>query len=163
MISKKQLLANQSNAQLGGVKTDEGKQKIRFNALKHGIWGKLISEYESDIYQDLLADLIDELQPKGIIQNMMVERIAVAYLRLYRLAKAEKEYIVETLHPSEVKIYLDWDTKDGYSSLVGHEVVEIMFSTFSRYETSIENRFYRAIKELRDLKNGFVLQEGNNG
>lgn len=162
MISKKQLLANQSNAQLGGVKTDDGKQKIRFNALKHGIWGKLISEYESDLYQDLLADLIDELQPKGIIQNMMVERIAVAYLRMYRLAKAENEFIQSTLNPSNPDISLKFND-DGYDPKIDKQAVNAMFDIYARYETTIENHFYRALKELQSYKNGFVLQEGSNG
>lgn len=158
MISKKQLLANQSNAQLGGVKTDEGKQKIRFNALKHGIWGKLISEYESDLYQDLLVDLLDELEPKGIIQNMMVERIAVAYLRMYRLAKAENEFIKATLNPSSPEITLKFND-DGYDPKIDRQAMSSMFEIYARYETTIENHFYRALKELRDYKNGFVLQK----
>jgi hypothetical protein len=159
MISKKQLLANQNNAQLGGVKTDEGKIKVRFNALKHGIWGTLISEYESDIYQDLLTDLMDELRPQGIIQNMMVERIAVAYLRMYRLAKAENEFIQATLNPSSPEITLKFND-DGYDSRIDKQAVSAMLDVYSRYETTIENHFYRALKELQSYKNGFVLQKG---
>lgn len=161
MISNKQLLANQSNAKLGGVKTNEGKKKVRFNALKHGIWGMLISEYESDLYQDLLSDLIDELQPKGIIQNMIVERIAVAYLRMYRLAKAENEFIQATLKPSNPDISLKFN-EDGYDPIINRQDVNAMIDTYARYDTTIENHFYRALKELQNLKNGFVLQKGQS-
>lgn len=161
MSSNKQLLANQNNAKLGGVKTYDGKQKVRFNALKHGIWGKLISEYESDLHKDLLVDLIDELQPSGIIQNIMVERIAVAYLRMYRLAKAENEFIQSTLKPSNPEITLKFNN-NGYDPIIGIQAVNVMFDTYARYETTIENHFYRALKELQNLKNGFVLQKERN-
>lgn len=35
-VSEKQLKANQKNAQKAGVKTDEGKAIVKYNALKHG-------------------------------------------------------------------------------------------------------------------------------
>ncbi len=38
-ISQKQLEANKANAQKGGVKTEEGKQIVKYNALKHGLLG----------------------------------------------------------------------------------------------------------------------------
>ena len=36
-ISKKQLEANKKNAPKGGVKTQEGKAIVKYNALKHGL------------------------------------------------------------------------------------------------------------------------------
>jgi len=42
-MTEKQLIANQSNAKLGGVKTEEGKEKVRLNAVKHGLLSKSLS------------------------------------------------------------------------------------------------------------------------
>lgn len=117
---------------------------------------------KSDLYQDLLIDLIDELQPKGIIQSMMVERIAVAYLRMYRLAKAENEFIQATLNPLNPDVLLKFND-NGYDPRIDRQAVNTMFDTYARYETTIENHFYRALKELRGFKNGFVLQKGKYG
>ena len=39
-VSEKQLEANRKNAQKGGVKTEEGKSIVRYNALKHGLLAK---------------------------------------------------------------------------------------------------------------------------
>ena len=36
-VSKKQLEANRKNAQKGGVKSEEGKNVVKYNALKHGL------------------------------------------------------------------------------------------------------------------------------
>lgn len=37
MVSDTQQKANEENAKLGGVKTEEGKEISKFNALKHGV------------------------------------------------------------------------------------------------------------------------------
>jgi MOSC domain-containing protein YiiM len=92
-ISEKQLEANRQNAQLGGVKSEEGKQIVRFNARKHGILGNLVATYEKDFYNNYLEQLFDELQPASFIENILVERIALYYLKLYRLTKAEAEFM----------------------------------------------------------------------
>jgi len=39
-VSKKQLEGNKKNAQKGGVKTQEGKAIVKYNALKHGLLAK---------------------------------------------------------------------------------------------------------------------------
>jgi len=39
-VSEKQLQANKKNAQKGGVKTPEGKEIVKYNALKHGLLAK---------------------------------------------------------------------------------------------------------------------------
>ena len=39
-VSEKQLEANRANAQKGGVKTPEGKEIVKYNALKHGLLAK---------------------------------------------------------------------------------------------------------------------------
>jgi len=46
-ISNKQLEANRNNAKLGGVKTEAGKQKTKYNAVKHNLLTNLLSEKES--------------------------------------------------------------------------------------------------------------------
>ena len=37
MVSERQLQANRENAKKGGVKTEEGKSVIKYNAQKHGL------------------------------------------------------------------------------------------------------------------------------
>ena len=54
-ISDKQLEANRKNAKLGGVKTEEGKEVSRLNALKHGLLSEVILLPEED--EDALLKL----------------------------------------------------------------------------------------------------------
>jgi len=104
--SPQQIAANQENAKLGGVKTALGKSVVRFNARKHGILSNLISEYEKGIYDHYLNQLFEELQPATSLEEILVERIALYYLRLFRVGKAEKEYVMTCLDPDEIGIAL---------------------------------------------------------
>jgi hypothetical protein len=95
-VSVRKREANRRNAQRStGPRTPEGKAKVRWNALTHGLLAKAIvvntgtnSEDEGEL-QRLLATLIEELQPVGMLEHLYVERIAAAYWRLQRAARAE--------------------------------------------------------------------------
>ena len=92
-MTNKRLEANRKNCQLGGVKTSQGKSITRFNARKHGILSDLINNKEKSTHEDYVEQLYNELQPNNIIEEMLVERIAVHYMKLRRLMSAESEYI----------------------------------------------------------------------
>jgi hypothetical protein len=151
-ISDKQLQANQINALTGGVKTDAGKEIVRFNARKHGILAILISNYEQDFYHQILDQLIDELNPTTAVETIIVERVAVYYLRLQRLAKAENELIKSCIDKTERNdLFFSFSdiTKQGYKPILSPGDIELLHRLYARYETAIENRLYRAIKELQ--------------
>src|ERR1700745_4195870 len=101
MVSDKQLSANQNNAKLGGVKTEPGKAISKYNAQKHAILRQTITEYEGDFYRDLIADLEDTYKPVGRMELMLVERIALHYIKLHRVQKAETEFIKSVLDPHQ--------------------------------------------------------------
>ena len=102
--SPKQLEANRRNAQRStGPRTPAGKARVKFNALKHGLLAKSVilpirsrSEKRSH-FDALLAQLIDELKPVGILEDMLVEKIAVSYWRLRRALRAEAGEICDNI------------------------------------------------------------------
>jgi hypothetical protein len=152
-ISNKQLEANRLNSTQGGVKTDEGKEITRFNARKHGILGNLIAEYEGDFYNNYADQLFEELQPKSFIENMLVERIALHYLKLFRLAKAEAEFIQSCLHPPSIFGDVLFDvTERGYTPILKQQHMQQLVEIYGRYEIATENRLYRAIRELKESR-----------
>lgn len=151
-ISEKQLEANQLNARLGGVKTNEGKQVVRFNARKHGILGNLVADYEDNFYTNYLEQLFEEFQPSSMIENILVERIALYYLKLYRLTKAESEFLLSSLNPTIHKSFFNEDSEIGYIPIVNATHMQQLLEIYSRYETAIENRLYKAIQQLKKYK-----------
>jgi hypothetical protein len=159
MATGKQILANRKNAKLGGVKTEKGKAISRFNAFKHGILSDAITEYDKEIFNSLHKRLIKENKPKTAIEEIVVERIALSYLRLMRVARVEKEYILSLLYPTIKEPLLDISSleekiiKKGKEPIIPAFVVEEVWNKFiARYETSLENRLYKALHELERLQ-----------
>lgn len=102
-ISIPQLAANQRNAQKStGPVTVKGKQVVARNAMKHGIFSKhlLLNDEKADDYQQLLQGLQAELNPMGMLENTLVERISVSIWRQQRLVRAETASIEQRQKPA---------------------------------------------------------------
>jgi len=119
-VSQKQLEANKKNAKKGGVKTSEGKAIVRYNALKHGLLAKEVvitvgeGAENQEEFNGLLIDLKTQLQPEGTLEEMLVEKIAVAYWRLRRAYKYEAGLIREELDNATEDFYDEsYNKKDG--------------------------------------------------
>ena len=156
-ISPEQLDANRENAKLGGVKTQEGKDIVRFNARKHGILSKIMTAYEENIFEQYLSQLFEEYEPQTFMEQVLVERIAVSYLRLFRSGKAENERMMLALYPPKLKpelLALAAQTleHEGYEAELSSKAIGDLGQVFMRYETSIENRLYKAMHELERLQ-----------
>ncbi len=92
MTSEKQVRANQQNAlKSTGPKTPKGKAAIRHNALKHGLLSQevLLPGEDEAAFKELGESLRAELQPVGVLENMLVDKIIAAYWRLRRLGRVE--------------------------------------------------------------------------
>ncbi|MCP4261192.1 MAG: hypothetical protein GY774_27350 [Planctomycetes bacterium] len=118
-VSKKQLEANKKNAPKGGVKTQEGKAIVKYNALKHGLLAKetVITVGEGaespEEFNSLLEDMRTQLNPMGTLEEMLVEKIVVAYWRLRRAYRYEVGLIRKELDTATDDFYSeeDWQHK----------------------------------------------------
>ena len=61
-----------------GPRTQRGKQKLRSNAVKHGIFavGLLRGRESRAEYNALVDDLAESLRPVGKLEEMLVEKLA---------------------------------------------------------------------------------------
>src|SRR5580700_2029926 len=92
--SKKQIAANRANAARStGPRTEEGKARSRLNSLKHGLLATeavsaaLEGEPERAAF-DHLADRVENYYlPQGPVEEILVEKIAIATWRLKRLMR----------------------------------------------------------------------------
>lgn len=88
----KQSKANSANAlKSTGPKTSQGKQVSRLNAISHGVLStSLILEGEDpEEFQGILAGLVASLQPVGLLELTLVEKMAVVLWKQRRLIRAE--------------------------------------------------------------------------
>ncbi len=95
-ISLKKLGANRRNAQLStGPKTEEGKNRSRHNAVKHGILASAVlitkgsGAEDPAEFEQLWDSLRGDLAPVGVLEEMLVEKIAVCLWRQKRALQCE--------------------------------------------------------------------------
>ena len=92
MTTKRQVEANRRNAQRStGPKTEKGKAVAKFNALRHGLTAKevVIPGEDEEALMDLQDRLVRELDPEGVLESQLVDRIAVGLWRLRRVWSVE--------------------------------------------------------------------------
>src|ERR1700721_1416166 len=95
-LSEKQFAANRANARHStGPRTEEGKARSRLNALKHGLLASEAANFgvEGEPARKAFEGLSDRLEnyyrPRGPIEEILVQKIAIATWRLNRLRRFE--------------------------------------------------------------------------
>ncbi len=105
MISNKQSSANRRNSTKStGPASDAGKVAASRNAVRHGILSSslcLPGEDPQD-FQLLFAELTASFQPNGVLEMVLVEKIAVAIWKQRRVVAAETAAI--TLHSQSFQL-----------------------------------------------------------
>jgi len=140
---------SQISSDKGGVKTPEGKAISRYNAQRHSILRETISEYENVDAESIYNDLAEDIRPEGRMQEIMMEVITTNTIRLQRIAKAEGEILKWSISGGDHLMY-SADSRTYYPNLP-YETVEKL-DLYSRYQTATENRIYRALLMLKQLK-----------
>jgi hypothetical protein len=105
VTSLKQIDANRRNALLStGPSSSEGKEVVSRNAVKHGILSRslLLDDESPEEYQALVIELQNNLQPHGVLEFTLVEKIAIALWRQKRLVRAETATIDESRQPMRI-------------------------------------------------------------
>jgi hypothetical protein len=118
-ISAVQLIANQNNAKKStGPVTLRGKQTVANNALKHGVFSKtlILTDEEPDEYKSLLDQLLLELHPSGLLEQTLVERIALTLWRQKRLVRAETANIEIGRSAKQIVLAVNQELELSYTS-----------------------------------------------
>lgn len=96
MTTQKQIHANRQNAlKSTGPKTPEGKSAAQGNAVKHGILSPAVvirrgdGQERAEVYQRLHQGLWADFQPQGMMEEVLVEQIAVTLWRKHRVLRFE--------------------------------------------------------------------------
>jgi hypothetical protein len=82
-----------------GPRTAQGKARSKLNALKHGLFSKVVlMDWESKAeYLSLLNGLQDDFQPQGKLESILVDNLAVLFWRKRRFFLAEGAVISENI------------------------------------------------------------------
>lgn len=144
-VSDRKLAANRENAKKStGPQTERGKTRSSKNAYKHGFFAKplyptsaQVTQDRSD-YDDLIGGLREHYQPLGYLENVLVEKIAAAYIRSARLLRHEQR-ILEFRHPFELR----------------------SAASLPRYQTTVERQLAKDIERLESLQAQRKAQAGS--
>src|SRR5438309_5043792 len=91
IVSEARIQANRRNAQRStGPKTEEGKQRSRANALKHGLCASVVVAEDLKLVQQRASDWFDALKPQNEYQSWLVDEISVISLRIDRCERMER-------------------------------------------------------------------------
>ena len=92
MASDRRIVANRLNAKKStGPKTEDGKQRSRRNALRHGLTAETIVSVLEDPadYEAFEAEIGGDYQPRTAIEHELVVRLASLLWRLRRATAIE--------------------------------------------------------------------------
>ena len=162
MTTRAQIRANRNNAKKStGPRTEEGKTRVATNALKHGLLARdtvLPGEDPAD-FDSQLSALEADIQPANSLEFELVRQIADAQWRMRRLTRLEtgflaaslaaKRRLMERLHPERLQ-----PGYDGETLLLGSAIIDRTdaLGHLARYDGHLSRRFFRAVKQLRDLR-----------
>ena len=162
MPTKAQINANRNNARKStGPRTGEGKSRASKNALKHGLLARdtvMPGEDPADFDRQLSA-LEADIQPANSLEFELVRQIADAQWRMRRLTRLETGFLaaavddqrrhLEKRRPDELR-----PGYDGETLLLGSAMLDRTqaFVHLARYDGHLSRRFFRAVKQLADLR-----------
>ena len=165
-VSKKQLKANRQNAKKGGVKTEEGKAIVKYNAIKHGILAKEVvitvgeGAESQEEFDTLSNSLNDYFNPVGTLEQMLVEKIIVSQWRLRRAYRYEAGLIRCELDNATDMYY---DQKGDYYDEELHRTDDKIDTEITEQEEQIESwqddkkNFTRMKNKGKDLEDTYEL------
>ena len=138
--------ANSANAQLStGPRTPAGKARSSQNARKHGLTSKdlVIGPEDREEFNGLLAQLQDDIDPQGALQQTLFDQLVAAAWNLRRLRRMETELC------SGAATYLD---------LLNDNELQTKLDRLARHATRIERTFHRSLKELKALQTSAAIR-----
>jgi len=93
-----------------GPRTQEGKNRSRLNACRHGLFSKvaLLRHEARTEFEDLLDGFRNDLQPVGKLENLGVDQLAVAYWRKHRWLIAEGAEIQKSMD------FVEWEKEQEH-------------------------------------------------
>ncbi len=165
--SKRQAEANRANAKKStGPRTAAGKARVRHNSVTHGLRTEDVVVRGGPTAEDpaefsyLLGSMLNDCKPKGALERVLVERLAVSYWRLRRAYRFEARAIEQANKPNPMSKMLEELSqlpvnKPGPQELPGLRSLDKLV----RYEMMIDRELLRTAAQLQHLQRVRKLEE----
>lgn len=147
---------NKANAQKStGPRTEEGKERSKLNALRHGLTGHTIVLPGEDLsaYQEHAHRFVDEFKPGGALETQLVQILIDTTWRLNRIPAVETNYL--TLGAEQDLDSIHANHPQARTALAMARALyrqSRSLANLSIYEQRLSRLFERTLKQLRDLQ-----------
>ena len=154
VISAAQQAANAANAQLShGPATPEGKRRSSFNALRHGLTGRVVLLPEEDLnqYQAFSDRFREDLKPKGELETQIAQTIIDTQWRLNRIRAIEDGMFALGAANAPTKA----DDPEINSALGAAQAFKgnvQAFNNLSLYEQRLHRMLEKSLAQLKNLQ-----------
>lgn len=126
------------------AKSPEGKARSARNAVTHGLLSKWLSAEEAEQARLVMVALVDELEPRGAMEAILVERLAWLAARLrHATAEALRAELQERREPQTITARSSSKTITTRAAGKARDLGAI-----ARYESSLQRQFLRIWQEL---------------
>jgi hypothetical protein len=147
---------NRANSQHStGPRTTAGKERSSRNALRHGLTGHVVVLPAEDrtAYQRHVQRFVAEFQPKGALEEQLVQSLADTTWRLNRVPAVETNFLtlgiedhldtIRTNHP---------EAADALAMARALHTQSRTLANLSIYEQRIARFFDRTLKQIREIQ-----------
>lgn len=144
--------SRRNGAKARGPKTEEGKRRSARNALRHGLRAQrfvVLRGEDEAAYEAFEMALRDELAPEGVLESLLVSRIANAAWRMQRADWIEADLLDQGSLPDP----------RGRGRALGKALIRDghgprVFETLLRYRGAVQAEFWRSLAALNALRAG---------
>lgn len=147
---------NRQNAEHStGPRTDSGKQRSSLNALRHGLTGQTIVLPSEDLaaYKIFTKRFFDDRQPKGMLEEQLVQTLADCKWRLNRAAAIETNLLTLGQIESQNRVTTAHAEADNALALAhSYRHNSKTLANLSMLEQRLTRQFEKALKQLRELQ-----------
>src|SRR5215208_577046 len=152
MTSARKAEANRQNAQKStGPKTPEGKAAVSLNALKHGLLSKelLLPGEDEEALRELEESLKGELQPVGVVEVLLGDRITSLLWRLRRLGHVEVGIFALELYEH----LLERARREASTYVTTPSLKDVMgYGEIKKTEITDESRHGEALAKVQEME-----------
>lgn len=152
MATAKQIEANRRNALQGGVKSDGGKKASRLNAIKHGFFSRLVTDFDKICGKEFSDDIYEYFSPSNVYEAQLVEIILSNLLSFRRICLFESQLISSEIDKAvygEEELNIDLgqhEYQEKFRCAVTDELIKI-----NRYKICAINMITKTQHELERL------------
>ncbi len=156
MPSQRKLDAARANGALAaGCKSPEGAARSAMNALKHGLAAHtvVLPGESHELFDEFADSLRDSLNPRTLIQHLLVQNVVTAAWRQRRYLAFETTAITVKAEEMRAEVDRRFNNADPQlrDTLAFQELIKDgQFRTFIRYDAHLDRQLHRALNRLEN-------------